>query len=121
MSRPYRVVTFNRFQVNQTADRQSLLIALTLINHPVDMLSQDFPGLLNNRLITVLKLLVDGQGTFDGGGRDDLFDRGGYWRNMRRQRVLYRISRSVFERHAYLPCLIAGGCLGAVQLPRQDT
>jgi hypothetical protein len=38
----YRVVTLYGLQVNETTDSQPLLVALSLINHSIDMLSKDF-------------------------------------------------------------------------------
>lgn len=58
--------------MSKTADRQSLLIALSLIDHPVDTLCQDFPRLLHYRLLTVLELKARSRGGYS------LFNRIGY-------------------------------------------
>ena len=96
MSRLYRVVTFDCLQVCKTEDRQSLLIALSLIDHPVDPLCQDFPRLLHYRLITVLKLSVNGESALDGRGGYNLFNRIGDGLNLLLGGTLFHISGSVF-------------------------
>jgi hypothetical protein len=39
------MVTFDGSEVNETTDGQSLFIAFTPINHPVDVLREDFSRL----------------------------------------------------------------------------
>jgi hypothetical protein len=114
------MVTLNGPQVDKTTDSQSLLIALALINHSVNMLSEDFPCLYDNRLIMLPKLLVKEKCAFDGGGGNDLFDgldSGLNWLMMNHA-PHSRIDLCEFD--SQLPCLNSGGRLGAVQLPGQS-
>ena len=74
MSRLDCVVTFDCFQVSKTANRQALLIALSLVNHPKDMLCENFPRLLADGLVTLLKLPINSKSPFNSGGGDSLFN-----------------------------------------------
>jgi hypothetical protein len=50
----YRMVALNGLQVNETTDRQPLLVALSLINHSVNMLGEYLSRLQKDGLITLL-------------------------------------------------------------------
>ena len=54
MSGLYRMVALNGLQVNEATDSQPLLVALSLINHSVNMLGEYLSHLQKDGLITLL-------------------------------------------------------------------
>lgn len=69
------MVPLDSLQVDQAADGQPLFVPLAAVDHPENMLRQDFSRLHDHRLIAGLHLLIDGERAFDGGRCNDLFDR----------------------------------------------
>jgi hypothetical protein len=52
--RLYRVIALDGFEMNEPADGQPMLVALSLIDHRVDTLGEDFPCLHDDRPIMLL-------------------------------------------------------------------
>ena len=60
------MVALDRLQVHKATDGEPLFVPLALVDHSVDMLRENFPGLQAHRAVQRLKLLIDTERTFDG-------------------------------------------------------
>lgn len=67
------VLPLDGLQVGQAADRQPFFVALTAVDHSVNMLGQDLSRLHYHGLIAGLHLQIDCQWALDGCRRDDGF------------------------------------------------
>lgn len=72
------MIPFNRPQPRKAADCKPLLVTLSLIDHPVDMLGDYFSGLQEDRLVARIQALINRQRPFDGGWCNNILNRVGH-------------------------------------------
>jgi hypothetical protein len=68
------MIALDRFQLNETTDRQPLLGTLALINHSINMLGKNLSRLPQDGLIARLQLLINRERPLNRGRRNDFFD-----------------------------------------------
>jgi hypothetical protein len=68
------MVPLDGFEVREPSHREPVLVALSLVDHGVNMPGKNFPCLQHHRLIALLQLLIDAERPLDGGRGANTFN-----------------------------------------------